>query len=304
MVKIQKTDTMIEDEENDLLYDDDDDEYTDDDNTDELYDIDTNIETGDIEIGADIEYTEKVSDQEMSVSKHTIQGTHALKYDSIFKGKKDDPINEDSLDFSPSYNEGFELDKSSSYWNESVDNETYVKKKILQEKIYNVLSNHTNLIFTNSRRKPSKTDFNNYYTILKNNLQQEGFSNVEIFNELAVYFSDNMFNMFKLLDSKWKNAILAELQDHIGKQTYSNEIINRNIYVTTEIEFLHENINSLDGELIHITGVVVETDYPNSLYKVNSYERIYVIHLDSITKILNNRRIKYNQNKLNSIDFL
>jgi len=32
------------------------------------------------------------------LSKHTIQGKHSLKYDSIFKGKKEDPLTEDSVD--------------------------------------------------------------------------------------------------------------------------------------------------------------------------------------------------------------
>jgi NAD kinase len=63
-------------------------------------------------------------------------------------------------------------------------------------------------------------------------------SNIELFNELAVYFSDNLFNMFKLLDNSWRNLIINELQDHIGKNKNSKEITNRNIYIGTEIEFV------------------------------------------------------------------
>ena len=36
---------------------------------------------------------------------------------------------------------------------------------------------------------------------LKKNLVNENFTNSELFSELAVYFSDNMLNMFKLLDN-------------------------------------------------------------------------------------------------------
>ena len=238
------------------------------------------------------------------LSKHTIQGKHSLKYDSIFKGRKEDPLTEDSVEVSNSYNDSFEVDKSSQYWFESIDNENYIKEKRIKERVYEVLSQHTDINFLNNRRKPSRVDFNQYYFLLKTNLQQESFTNIELFNELAVYFSDNLFNMFKLLDNKWRNLIIVELQDHIGKQNYSHEVLNRNIYVGTEIEFLGEDPTHMSEDPIHITGVVVQTNYEISNYKVNSYEKIYDVDLEKITKILNNTKFKYNLNKLNHIDFL
>jgi hypothetical protein len=238
------------------------------------------------------------------LSKHTLQGKHSLKYDSIFKGKKEDPLTEDDFDTIGNSNENFEVDKSSHYWYESIDNENYTKEKRIKEKVYNVLQDHTDLNFLNNRRKPSKSDFNHYYYLLKTHLHDESFTNVELFNELAVYFSDNLFNMFKLLDNKWRNMIIFELQDHIGKQNYSNEIRNRNIYEGTELEFLEEDPTGIKEDLVHITGVVIEADYENSTFKVNSYEKIYDVELDKITKILNNTKFKYNLNKLNNIDFL
>jgi hypothetical protein len=39
-----------------------------------------------------------------------------------------------------------------------------------------------------------------------------------------LYISDNLFNMFKLLDNKWRNLIIDELQDHIGKNFNSKDI--------------------------------------------------------------------------------
>lgn len=242
-------------------------------------------------------------EEDVVLSKHTLQGKHSLKYDSIFKGKKEDPLTEDSIEMTTSFTENFEVDKSSQYWFESIDNENYIKEKRIKERVYDVLSKNTDINFLNNRRKPSRVDFNQYYSLLKTDLKSESFTNIELFNELAVYFSDNLFNMFKLLDNKWRNMIISELQDHIGKQNYSHEVKNRNIYIGTEVEFLGEDPNQ-SVELIHITGVVVETDYENCTFNINSYEKIYNVHLEFITKILNNTKFKYNLNRLNHIDFL
>lgn len=277
----QESDTLIEIED-------------DDENHDDVIEIDEE----------DLNFDEPEEKSDVILSKHTLQGKHSLKYDSIFKGKKEDPLSEESSDLTSGFNENFEVDKSSHYWFESIDNENYVREKRIKEKVYEVLSSHTDINFLNNRRKPSRVDFNQYYYLLKTNLQQESFTNVELFNELAVYFSDNLFNMFKLLDNKWRNMIITELQDHIGKQAYSNEIRNRNIYVGTEVEFLGEDPSMMSVDFIHITGVVVETNYENSTFLVNSYEKMYEVELDNITKILNNTKFKYNLNRLNNIDFL
>jgi hypothetical protein len=53
-----------------------------------------------------------------------------------------------------------------------------------------------------------------------------------------------------------------------------------------------------------ITGVVIEAYYENSTFKIDSFENIYIISIDNITKILNNTKFKYNLNKLNHIDFI
>jgi DNA-binding HxlR family transcriptional regulator len=264
-------------------------------------DIVIEIDDEDLEDIIEEEIIEEIED-DIVLSKHTQEGKHRLKYDTIFKGKKDEPLDESYVveDNSIS-NEGFDVDKTSSYWFESQDNESYIKEKRVKEKVYQVLSEKTDLNFLNSRRKPSKVDFNNYYYILKTNLKDEAFTNVEIFNELAVYFSDNLFNMFKLLDNKWRNLIIYELQDHVGRRKYSKEIENKNIFVGTEIEFdwIDEH-----GKNIKITGSVTETFYEESLYRVDSYEKIYEVDLPKITKILNNTKFKNNLNKLNNIDFL
>jgi hypothetical protein len=238
--------------------------------------------------------------EEIVLSKHQMEGKHSLKYDTIFKGKKDDKLSEDDNTMGY-FNEKFEVDKSSFFFTESYDNESYIRSKNLKEKVYAVLQNHTELNFLNNRRKPSKNDFNYYYFLLVKHLDGEKFTNIELFNELSVYFSDNLFNMFKLLDNKWRNMIIKELQDHIGKTSNSKEIKNRNIYVGTEIEFSHKD--EFD-EIRLYTGVVMETDYQSSYFIVDSYENLYEIHISDITKILNNTKFNYNLNKLDNIDFI
>lgn len=254
-----------------------------------------------LEISDDESEIQDSTVDEVILSKHKVQGKHSLKYDSIFKGKKEDKPEEDFDQTSLYFNEKFEVDKSSHFYVESQDNEFYVRQKNVKEKVYNVLLNHTNINFLNNRRKPSKSDFNHYYYLLKVNLEADAFTNIELFNELSVYFSDNLFNMFKLLDNKWRNLIINELQEHIGKNKNSKEVTNRNIYVGTELEF--KQTDPL-GTLRVYTGVVLETNYQDSTFSVDSYENIYEIHISSIVRILNNSKFKYNLNKLNNIDFL
>jgi hypothetical protein len=108
--------------------------------------------------------------------------------------------------------------------------------------------------------------------------------------------------MFKLLDNNWRNLIINELQDHIGKNQNSKDVTNRNIYEGTEIEFVWFDDMLEEDKLI--TGVVLETNYEDSIFKVDSFEKIYWVEILDITKILNNTKFKYNLNKLNNIDFL
>lgn len=269
---------------------------------DEDEDLDILIEIDEEDLDFEDKEQKPAEDEEIVLSKHKMEGKHSLKYDSIFKGKKETPLDEDELDgFAYYHKDSIEVDKSSNYYFESIDNESYVRSKLVKERVYQILCDHTELNFMNNRRKPSRSDFNTYYNLLKVQLEEESFTNVELFNELAVYFSDNLFNMFKLLDNKWRNMIINELQEHIGKMQNSKEVMNRNIYEGTEIEFL---LDDHFGHISHITGVVLETYYETSEFKVDSYENIYIVHLSEITKILNNTKFKHNLNKLNNIDFL
>lgn len=304
---IESTEEIVEDQNDSDDNDDDSEGGLDLDDDDDDIDIVIEIDEEDLDIietETEIKTEESADESDVVLSKHKLEGKHSLKYDSIFKGKKEDPLDEDegTSSFDMYHKDTIEVDRSSNYYFESIDNEKYIRAKLVKERVYEVLEANTSINFLNNRRKPSRTDFNQYYNILKSTLVDESFTNVELFNELAVYFSDNLFNMFKLLDKKWRNLIIFELQDHIGKNTNSKEITNRNIYEGTEIEF--QWIDEFTEHVITITGDVVEVDYENSKFKVNSYERIYDVNLDMISKILNNTKFKYNLNKLNNIDFL
>lgn len=253
-----------------------------------------------LEVVEEVPTGEIFADEKVEISKHTIDGKHRLKYDTIFRGKKDELSPDEDVEEVLNY-ENLEVDKSSNYWFESQDNENYLRSKKVKEKIYQVLSQKTDINFMNNRRKPSKNDFNNYFYILKTSLVAEGFTHVELFNELSVYFSDNLFNMFKLLDNKWRNLIIKELQEHIGKKNDSKEISWRNITPGTEIEFSW--VDDFSKEL-KITGAVLEKSEAEDFLRVDSYEKYYDITLSHVTQILNNTKFKNDLNKLNNLDFL
>jgi hypothetical protein len=143
----------------DELNEEDIDFNTDDD--DELIDITIEITIDESHILP--EDSEILLDEE--VSTHKQDGKHSLKYDSIFKGKKDDENYEDSDVADGYFNETFELDKTSSFYFETRDNESYLREKRVKEKVYDVLTTKTNLNLLNNRRKPSKIDFNSYYCL-------------------------------------------------------------------------------------------------------------------------------------------
>ncbi len=299
--------TKIVDDEFDNTFDEFDESNFDDDindiDDDIIIDMD-DIDDIDLDDDIDIEVDKTEIEDDIVLSKHKIEGKHSLKYDSIFKGRKEEPVDEDDTSdlYSGYYKDTIEVDRGSNYHLESMDNEIYVRSKLVKERVYDILNEHTSINFLNNRRKPSRVDFNNYYLLLKNRLKDESFTNIELFNELSVYFSDNLFNMFKLLDNKWRNIIIIELQDHIGKNNNSKEITNRNIYEGTELEFFW--IDNITEEEKVITGVVMESDYINSQFKIDSYENVYHVNIKQITKILNNTKFKHNLNKLNNIDFL
>jgi len=142
-----------------------------------------------------------------NTNKHRQEGKHRLKRDTIFKGKLDKKPEDADL-------YGFEQDDYSdltSFFDyESEDYSNNVEQSNLTKDVYEVLKEKTELDFKQNRRKPNKETFNKYYNLL---LKELGFryTKSEIFVELSYYFTDNIFNMFKLLDKRPATIIIKEL---------------------------------------------------------------------------------------------
>ena len=147
---------------------------------------------------------------------HKIDGKHALKRDTIFKGKLDE-IEEDDKDYHTSYidtieNSHYQIQSGSIFEQETRYHQDYLTQKNLSRDVYDVLTGSTQLDFSMSRRKPNRQTFNGYYKLLLISLSDK-YSNSEIFVELSYYFSDNIFNIFKLLDKKYATGIIKELKN-------------------------------------------------------------------------------------------
>lgn len=237
------------------------------------------------------------------ISKHQQQDKHSLGYDVFFKGKKEDPIDEDYISEIYDYQETFQYDPGSPIYDEAYNNVEFERRRKVTKRVYEIIVEKTDINLETSRRKPSKVAFNKYFILIKNELKQENFTNVEIFNELAAYFSDNLMSIFKLLESHWRNLIIKELKEHIGGISEESKTISvRNLTIGAEIEFT--DYDEIEEIYKLITGVILEYDPNEGTFKVDSFENIYLIKIGDITKIMNNRKFKYNLNKLDNIDFL
>ena len=112
ITEVEKNDEIVESTEGESIEDSIDD--------DESVDVIIEIEDDDLvfdlkEEDIDEDVIKDESESDIVLSKHTIEGKHSLKYDSIFKGKKEE--NNDNEDFDTMFfNEKFEVDKASQYW--------------------------------------------------------------------------------------------------------------------------------------------------------------------------------------------
>lgn len=147
----------------------------------------------------------------LNTNKHRQEGKHTLQRDTIFKGKLEEKqITTEGTDYSGidsnNHSDSFKL------FDVEFDSYTddYLNQNNLTKDVYNILEQKTNLDFRQNRRKPNKETFNNYYNLL---LKELGFryTKSEIFVELSYYFTDNIFNMFKLLDKRPATIIIKEL---------------------------------------------------------------------------------------------
>ena len=161
--------------------------------------------------GIDIaELAKKLSPKEgeEKINKHKLPGKHKLKYDSIFKGKKNEVEEQPG---SLHHIEGFDIDPFSISHSHRVDQAEYDRLKLLKETVYKLIVEKTEINIKNNRRKPGRMDFNRYFEIIVNNMDMRDYSHAEIFLELSWYFSENIFSMFKILEPKWGAVIVREL---------------------------------------------------------------------------------------------
>lgn len=180
------------------------------------------IQNDDIEedIDEDIdEVSDKSNDTDFEVmfkksaNKHKLEGTHSLKRDTIFMGKEEELEEEDIGDSNSDFDsDNYNIERGSLQEMESRNYEEYFYKKSLTQDVYKILNNKTSIKFTDNRRKPNKKTFNEYYKMCINELGIK-YTKSEIFVELSYYFTDNIFNMFKLLNKKHATGIIKELKD-------------------------------------------------------------------------------------------
>lgn len=196
------------------------DDNTDDEFNDASYDdIDESDLSDDFEDKITIEedYSYEISEDESSkfdllyhfnTNKHKQEGKHRLKEDTIFKGKNDkksEEYEEYGFEENNDYN-----DIINFFDYESVEYSNSVEQNNLTKDVYELLKDKTNIDFTQNRRKPNKETFNQYYNLLVKELGFK-YSKSEMFVELSFYFTDNIFNMYKLLDKNSATIIIKEL---------------------------------------------------------------------------------------------
>jgi len=160
-----------------------------------------------------------------NTNNHKLEGKHSLSRDTIFKGKIENNIEQSEYfttqeDFN--INDGLPIEVGTSYEFESKYHEDYMGRLNLSRDVYELLKTKTELNFSSNRRKPNKQSFNDYYKMLIENIGKD-YTKSEIFVELSYYFTDNIFNMFKLLDKEYATQIIVELKQS-GYLTNLNNI--------------------------------------------------------------------------------
>ena len=172
------------------------------------------VETIESDEDEDIDTEEDVMFK-FNTNNHKLEGKHSLARDTIFKGKLDE-VTEQSEYYIGTQEEnysydGLPIEAGSNYEFESKYHEEYVGRLNLSKDVYDLLTEKTELDFSSNRRKPNKQAFNDYYKMLLDNIGKE-YTKSEIFVELSYYFTDNIFNMFKLLDKEYATQIIVELK--------------------------------------------------------------------------------------------
>ena len=180
-------------------------------------DINDDIDEAD-NIDSDDDEEDDVNDSDImfqfNTNNHKLEGKHSLTRDTIFKGKAEDNVQESEYYSSQDDNfsiDGLPIEIGSNYEFESKYHEEYIGRLNLSRDVFDLLSEKTELDFSSNRRKPNRQAFNDYYKMLLDNIGRD-YTKSEIFVELSYYFTDNIFNMFKLLDKEYATQIIVELK--------------------------------------------------------------------------------------------
>lgn len=206
-------------------------EFEDEDDSDELSEISEDLDDDDddfykktiIEDSEDTEDTDTFAEEKQKKRRGNLKpkliGKHSLSYDTIFKGKQN--VSLDDNEYNSEHiikNAGGSLDINDNDINseESRNSIDEYRNIRLKHDVNGLLKTNTDINFTANRRKPAKTDFNAYYAMLLKELIICGYSRTEIFVELSGYFSDNIWNMFQLLDKQYSNIVIKELKEKYG----------------------------------------------------------------------------------------
>jgi hypothetical protein len=146
-----------------------------------------------------------------NTNKHKQDGKHALDRDTILKGKLNKVVDENTEKKQDEFEKTIiKYEIGSSYEFESKYNEDYLNLKNLSQDVYEILLEETDIDFNANRRKPNKDKFNLYFNLLYKHLGFK-YHKYEIFVELSLYFTDNIFNTFKLLDKDTISTIIKEM---------------------------------------------------------------------------------------------
>lgn len=148
-------------------------------------------------------------------------GKHSLKNDVIFrttKQEKNNYIEEFDHIIATNNTEFLIIDEVLGEDDEhNPSSINYYRLNKLKDEIKIILEEKTEVKMNAKIRKPSKVDFNEYFKLICNELNEYGYLKTEIFVELAGYFTlQNYWNIFKLLDKTYADAIIEELKEKYG----------------------------------------------------------------------------------------
>ena len=181
--------------------------------------IDEEFGDGDIVESDDSVEEEDFSDEDIMVkfntNNHKLEGKHSLKRDTIFNGKiventeESDygQMGESEYSFSDS-----PLEKGTLFEEESRNSDYFINNRNLEIDVFTLLDQKTEIDFKSNRRKPNKIVFNSYYEMLLEEVGKK-YTKSEIFVSLSYYFTDNIFNMYKLLEKNYAMGIIRELKE-------------------------------------------------------------------------------------------